>query len=479
MANMREECGVLGIYRNQKANLAMDCYLGLCALQHRGQESCGIAVNEDGLFRFHLDAGLVSEVMTDSILKELGEGQIAVGHVRYGSDDNRGRVNMQPLVINHRKGRLALANNGELTNYSKLREAFENQGMVFHSTGDAEVISCAITRERLTAGSTEEALEKAMDSLDGSYTLVMMTPKKLIAARGPRAFRPLCFGRLPEGGYVVASESCALSVLGAEFVRDVQPGEIVVFNQEGARSIRTHCGSKPRSMCVFEYIYFARPDSVLDGVSVHEARARAGEILSREHPVQADIVVGVPDSGIDGAVGYARASGIPYGPGFIKNRYIARTFISPAGKDRGTAVKIKLNPVSAVVSGKRVVLVDDSIVRGTTSRNIVRLLREAGAREVHMRITSPPFLYPCYYGTDIKSSEHLIACRYSIPEIKDIIGADSLGYLSHTAVKAIAVPIPPEDLCSACFTGKYPSEIPDNGLRDRYAKRLIRVGETP
>jgi len=477
MPELREECGVLGIYRNQKGPMAMDCYLGLCALQHRGQESCGIAVNEDGLFRFHLDAGLVSEVMNPRILEDLGQGQIAVGHVRYGTDDTRGRINMQPLVINHRKGRLALANNGALTNYSSLREDFEKQGMIFHTTGDAEVISCAITRERLTAATTEEALARAMDSLDGSYTLVMMTPRKLIAARGPRAFRPLCYGKLPEGGFVVASESCALPVLGAEFVRDIRPGEIVVFNDTGARSITTHCGSKPRSACMFEYIYFARPDSVLDGVSVHEARARAGEILAREHPVQADIVVGVPDSGIDGAVGYARASGIPYGPGFIKNRYIARTFINPENKDRGTMVKIKLNPVSAVVSGKRVVLVDDSIVRGTTSKNIVRLLREAGAREVHMRITSPPFLYPCYYGTDIKSTDKLIARQHNIKEIQEIIGADSLHYLSHKAVRAIAAPIPPEDLCIACFSGQYPSEIPDDVLRDRYAKRLIRVGE--
>jgi len=478
MPEIGEECGVLGVYRDRPGPVAMDCYLGLCALQHRGQESCGIAVNEDGLFRVHQDAGLVSEVMGPRILEELGFGQIAVGHVRYGTDDSRGRANMQPIVINHRKGRLALANNGALTNYAGLRDAFESEGHIFHTTGDAEVISCVITRERLNASSTEEALLRAMASLEGSYTLTLMTPRKLIAARGPRGFRPLCYGRLPEGGYVVASESCALDVTGAVFVRDVLPGEIVVFDASGVRSITSACAAGKRSSCVFEYIYFARPDSVVDGVSVHGARARAGEFLAREHPVEADIVVGVPDSGIDGAIGYARASGIPYGLGFIKNKYIARTFINPGTSDRGAAVHIKLNPVSAVVSGKRVVLVDDSIVRGTTSRKIVRLLREAGAREVHLRITSPPFLHPCYYGTDIKSRDSLIACKLGVPEMLALFCADSLGYLSLEAVSRIAAPIPPTDFCLACFNGRYPTRAPVASGRERYLKRLVRVGET-
>lgn len=477
MPDIREECGVLGVWRSQAGPVTLDCYLGLCALQHRGQESCGIAVNEDGLFRVHQDAGLVSEVMSPRILQELGNGNMAVGHVRYGTDDSRGRANMQPIVINHRKGRLALANNGALTNYTQLREAFEENGHIFHTTSDAEVISCVVTRERIEAGSTEEALRRAMAYLEGSYTLVMMTPRKLIAARGPRGFRPLCYGRLADGGYVVASESCALDLCGAEFVRDVRPGEIIVFEQQGVRSIDSWCGSTRRSSCVFEYIYFARPDSVVDGVSVHEARARAGEWLAREHPVEADIVIGVPDSGIDGAIGYARASGIPYGLGFIKNKYIGRTFINPETTARGAAVSIKLNPVAAVVSGKRVVLVDDSIVRGTTSRRIVRLLREAGAREVHLRITSPPFLNPCYYGTDIKSRDHLIACKSSVPEMLAIFGADSLGYLSLHAVARIAEPIPPEDFCLACFNGHYPTKAPETGALERYQRRLVRVGD--
>lgn len=477
MPELREECGVFGVYRPEIGPVAMDSYLGLCALQHRGQESCGIAVNEEGLFRLHQDAGLVSEVMTPRILEVLGEGRMAVGHVRYGTDDTRGRTNMQPIVVNHRKGRMALCNNGALTNYMPLREAFENQGSIFHTTGDAEVISCVITRERLTAKSTEEALHRAMASLEGSFTLVLMTSTKLIAARGPRGFRPLCYGRLPDGGYVVASETCALDVCGAEFVRDVLPGEIVVFDKDGVRSDRHWCGSRRRSTCVFEYIYFARPDSVVDGVSVHEARALAGVFLSQEHPVGADIVVGVPDSGIDGAVGYARASGIPYGLGFIKNKYIARTFINPETGKRGTAVHIKLNPVASVVRGKRVVLVDDSIVRGTTSQKIVRLLREAGAKEVHLRITSPPFLHPCYYGTDIKSRDHLIACKMSIQEMAEQFGADSLGFLSLDAVRRMASPVPADGLCTACFDGQYPTELPETIERDRYARRLVRVGE--
>ena len=462
MPELREECGVFGVYRPEGGAVALDSYLGLCALQHRGQESCGIVVNEGGLFRLHQDAGLVSEVMTPRILDVLGQGSIAIGHVRYGTDDTKGRTNMQPIVVNHRKGRLALSNNGALTNYSQLREDFENQGSIFHTTGDAEVISCVITRERLKAKSTEEALHSAMASLEG---------------RSPRGFRPLCYGRLPEGGYVVASESCALDVVGAEFVRDVLPGEIVVFDRDGARSDRRWCGSRRRSTCAFEYIYFARPDSVIDGASVHEARAMAGMFLHQEHPVGADIVVGVPDSGIDGAVGYARASGIPYGLGFIKNKYIARTFINPETGSRGRAVHIKLNPVASVVRGKRVVLVDDSIVRGTTSRKIVSLLREAGATEVHLRITSPPFLNPCYYGTDIKSREHLIACKHSVAEMTEIFGADSLGFLSLDAVRQMAQPVPPDGLCTACFDGQYPTEIPETTERDRYAKRLMRVGE--
>ncbi len=476
MPGLHEECGVLGIYSPTRTHIAEDCFYGLCALQHRGQESCGIAVNQDGLFRVHTGQGLVTDVMTPRVLSLLGEGNMATGHTRYGTNDTRGRVHAQPIVVDHQKGRMALCNNGNLTNYNELRAQFESQGFIFHTTGDAEIISCVITRERLTVRSIEEAVVRAMAYLEGSYTLVIMSPQKLIAVRSPRAFRPLCYGVLPGGGYVVASESCALDAVGAQLVRDLGAGEVIVFDKNGAHS-HPYAGTVKRSMCIFEYIYFARPDSVLDGVSVHEARARAGEQLWREHPVEADIVVGVPDSGIDGAIGFARASGVPYGLGFIKNKYIGRTFIAPQQGDRQSALRIKLNAMSATVSGKRVVLVDDSIVRGTTSAKIVNLLREAGATEVHVRITAPPFLNPCYYGTDISSREHLIACLMTTEEIRRHIGADSLGYLSVEGVRTIAAPIPPGDFCTACFDNQYPTDIPATLQRDRFAQPLVRVEE--
>ncbi len=477
MPEFREECGILGIYSPHTADVGQDAYLGLCALQHRGQESCGIALNDEGLFRLHADTGLVSEVMTLQAMEALGTGHMAVGHVRYAMDGSRGRMNTQPIVVTHRKGRLALANNGSLVNYSQLRDRFEDDGFIFHSVSDAEVISCVITRERLTAPSTEEAIRRAMAALQGSYTMVVMSTRKLIAVRGPMGLRPLCIGCKEDGTWVVASETCALDVMSARFVRDVRPGEIVVFSPEGIRSDTSHCGELPQSLCVFEYIYFARPDSVIDGVCVHEARVRAGAFLAREHPVEADIVVGVPDSGIDGAIGYARGSGIPYGLGFIKNKYIGRTFIDPGPSARKAGVHIKLNPLAAAVTDKRVVLVDDSIVRGTTSREIVHLLRAAGATEVHMRVTSPPFMHPCYYGTDIRSRDSLIACRYTREEIRGLIGAESLGYLSLENLKRIAVPIDETRFCTACFDGHYPTDAPQTSERDKYTKRLMRVGE--
>ncbi len=477
MPEFHEECGILGVFSPKTGAVAQDAYLGLCALQHRGQESCGIAINDEGLIRLHTDLGLVSEVMTPQALEALGEGSMAVGHVRYGTDDSRSRINTQPIMVSHRKGRLALANNGSLVNYSQLRDQFEDEGFIFHSTSDAEVISCVITRERLTSGSTEEAISRAMDVLVGSYTLVAMSAKKLIAIRGPMGLRPLCIGQKEDGSYVVVSETCALDVMGARFIRDIEPGEIVIFTREGVRSDRRHCREMKQSLCVFEYIYFARPDSVIDGVSVHEARVRAGAFLAKEHPVEADLVVGVPDSGIDGAIGYARGSGIPYGLGFIKSKYIGRTFINPVQGQRKAGVHIKLNPLAAVVSGKRVVLVDDSIVRGTTSKEIVRLLRKAGATQVHMRVTSPPFMHPCYYGTDIKSKDSLIACQHSLEEIRQIIGADTLGYLSHENVRKIAAPIDETRFCTACFDGNYPTQAPQASQRDKYTKRLMRIGE--
>ncbi len=475
--SIHEECGIFGICRGTLGDVALDTYFGLQALQHRGQESCGIAVNHDGLFHLFTDAGVVSEAISPGTISMLGQGNMAIGHVRYGSDHERGRINAQPLVVDHFKGRMALANNGSLVNYLELRTQYEKQGSIFHTTSDVEVISCAITRERLTAPSLEEAVNRAMHRLKGSYSLVIMTPKKLIAVRDPLGFKPLCYGQCLDGTYVVASESCALDAVGARLVRDIRPGEILVFDREEMRSLLDHCGSAPAKVCVFEYIYFARPDSVMDKVSVHHARLKAGEVLAKEHPVEADIVIGVPDSGIDAAIGYARASGIPYGLGFIKNKYIGRTFIAPRQMERETGVRIKLNPIAEEVAGKRVVLVDDSIVRGTTSKKIVRLLREAGAREVHMRVTAPPFINPCYYGTDIKSRDSLIACLYPLEKIADIIGADSLGYISVEGVRSIAGNMSP-GFCTACFDGDYPTQAPQSVERDRFSKRLMRVGGT-
>ena len=470
MQKLREECGVFGIYAKDNREVATTAYYGLFALQHRGQESCGIAVCNDGVIAAHKDIGLVEEVFTPETLTRLGQGHMAVGHVRYGTTGATDRNNAQPIVVNHCKGSLALAHNGNLVNSFALREELELTGSIFHTTSDTEVISYVITKERLSAPSIEEAVDRAMDKLQGAYSLVVMSATKLMAVRDPRGFRPLCYGQTADGAYIVASESCALDAAGASFIRDVEPGEIVVFDGEIVRSIRTHCGQAARTMCVFEYIYFARPDSVMDGSSVHNARRRAGMFLALEHPVEADVVVGVPDSGIDAAIGFAQASGIPYGVGMIKNKYIGRTFIAPGQKNRENEVRIKLNPISATVKGKRVVLIDDSIVRGTTAARIVKLLREAGATEVHMRISAPPFLNPCYYGTDIDSRDSLIAVHHSQEEVCQIIGADSLGYLSVENVQKLAEH--GGGFCTACFSGCYPTQVPENTRKLRFERKL-------
>lgn len=472
MSSLHEECGVFGVFSSETRDVAATVYYGLFALQHRGQESCGIVVNDDGVFSSYKDVGLVGDVFTHTAVQALGEGSIAIGHCRYGTTGSNDRINAQPLVINHIKGRMALAHNGNLVNSAELREELEMQGSIFHTTTDSEVISYIITRERLSAGSIEEAVNRAMDKLRGAYSLVLMSPKKLIAVRDEHGFRPLCYGKTPAGDYVIASESCALSAVGAVMERDLLPGEILIFDKDGVRSIKDHCGRCEPSLCVFEFIYFARPDSVIDGCSVHSARIRAGAFLALEHPVQADVVVGVPDSGIDAAIGYSRQSGIPYGIGLIKNRYIGRTFISPGQESREDKVRIKLTPVSETVAGKRVVLIDDSIVRGTTSARIVRLLREAGAKEIHMRISAPPFLNPCYYGTDIDSRDNLIACHHSIEEIRKIIGADSLGYLSAENVNKLTNEPTHRGYCSACFSGSYPTEIPSKPNKSRFETKI-------
>lgn len=467
---IHEECGVFGIYSNQNAEVAYMTYHALFALQHRGQESCGIVVNDNGVFSHHKDLGLVPEVFGHNNLERLGAGNIAIGHVRYSTTGKSNRTNAQPLVIRHVKGPLAIAHNGNLINAHELRERYELKGAIFHSTNDTEVISYAITEQRLIQPSIEKAVEKAVGQLKGAFSLVIMSPQKLIAVRDPDGFRPLCMGRTKDGAVVFASETCALDSVGAVFERDLDPGEIVVVDSEGIRSIRTHCGKKG-SICVFEYVYFARPDSVIQGCSVHKARLKAGELLWKEHPVDADVVIGVPDSGLDAALGFSHASGIPYGVGFVKNRYIGRTFIQPTQKQRTNSVKIKLNVVKDVVKDKKVVLIDDSIVRGTTCARIVSLLREAGAKEIHMRISCPPFINQCYFGTDIDSKENLIACKMSIPEICREVGADSLGYLSVEGVKSIAEGADC-DFCTGCFTGVYPIEVPDVMPKDKFESKI-------
>ena len=460
---------VFGIIGNKTADVASSTYYGLYALQHRGQESCGIVVNDDGVFSSYKDLGLVSEVFSKETLSNLPEGSMAVGHVRYGTTGGTTRNNCQPIEVNHQKGKMALAHNGNLTNALELRDKLELSGAIFHTTSDTETIAYVITRERLMTPSIEEAVSNTMNLLEGAYSLVLMSSTKMIAARDPYGFRPLCYGQMQDGAYVVASESCALSAVGAEFIRDLFPGEILVFSQSGVESRKEHCGKQKKKTCIFEYIYFARPDSVIDGVSVHESRMRAGELLAESYPVDADIVIGVPDSGLDAALGYANKSGIPYGIGLIKNKYIGRTFISPGQDERLDKVRIKLSPVKNVINGKRVVLIDDSIVRGTTSKRIVKLLKDAGAKEIHMRISAPPFLHPCYYGTDIDSEENLIACHHSIEEIADIIGVDSLGYLE---VDKLSKLTGSEEYCAACFHGKYPTKIPKDLRKDRFERKL-------
>lgn len=466
---LHEECGVFGIYDNDNLDVVTSTYLALYALQHRGQESCGIAVNDDGVIRSYRDLGLVTDVFKPQVLEKLGSGKMAIGHCLYGTAESDKRENAQPMTIRHVKGQMAIANNGVVLNAYELRQKLELQGAIFHSTSDAELIAHMITRERLTAGSIEEAICNAMDKLYGTYSMLVMSPKKLIGVRDPLGMRPLSIGKC-ENSYVLASETAALDSMGAHFVRDVKPGEIVIIDENGLRSIEKHCGKKSH-LCVFEFVYFARPDSVIEGTSVHLARQKMGEFLAKEHPVEADLVMGVPDSGNDAALGYANASGIPYGIGLIKNKYIGRTFILNTQKQRENAVRIKLNAIADIVRGKRLVLVDDSIVRGTTSARIVGMLREAGAKEVHMRISSPPFRYPCYFGTDIDSPERLIANNMTIPEIGKKIGVDSLGFLSLQNIVKVAEHSDCQ-FCTGCFSGEYPLNVENAGKVSKFDRKI-------
>ncbi len=459
---LHEECGIFGIYdMGDNLDVARLTYYGLYALQHRGQESCGIAVNnidENDKIQIlqYKDMGLVQEVFNNLVLNEL-KGRASVGHVRYTTAGSSRRENAQPLVSKYQKGTFALAHNGNLVDIDKMRNDLQNEGAIFQTNNDSEIIAHLLAKERIKTNSTAEAVLKLMGEISGAYSLIIMTPKRMVVVRDPQGFRPLCIGKL-KNSYVFASESCALDSIGAEFVRDVEPGEVIVVDDSGMHSYRDRCGEKS-ALCVFEYIYVARPDSVIDGVSVHGARLKAGRFLAKESPVDADVVIGVPDSGLDAALGYSQESGIPYGVGFIKNKYIGRTFIQPTQEEREAALRIKLNAMREAVNGKRVIMIDDSIVRGTTSGRIVQLLRDAGAAEVHVRISSPPFKNPCYFGIDVADRNSLIACKMSVEETCRHIGADSLAYLSLDATQKIAEGSKC-GRCDACFTCNYPVHVP-------------------
>lgn len=453
--NLHEECGVFGIYGDDAITPAHAAYYALYALQHRGQESCGIAVNDMGVISHHRGMGLVNEVFDDTILAKL-PGQMALGHVRYSTAGDSVAENAQPLVMRYVKGRIAIAHNGNLTNADDLRKELSYDGAIFQTTIDSEVIAHLVARQRLHTNSIEEAVAYAVDKLRGAYSLLVMSPRKLVAARDPLGFRPMCIGTVG-GSYVVASETCALDAIGADFLRDIAPGEIVVIDENGVSTYRAGDNSRKRC-CIFEYIYFARPDSVCDGVSVHEARLMAGRLLAGQHPVAADLVIGVPDSGIDAAIGYAKESGIPFGTGFVRNNYVGRTFIKPDQKERVASVNIKLNVLNQAVKGKRIIMVDDTIVRGTTSANIVKMLRDAGATEVHVRISAPTVKWPCYFGTDIPTREELTANRHTVPELAKMIGADTMGFLEQATLPCLIGEdaAAPKRICDACFTGDYP-----------------------
>lgn len=466
---LHEECGVFGMYDLDGNDIASSIYYGLFALQHRGQESCGIAVSDTfGPRKVDLlkGMGLVNEVFNSENLSKL-HGNIGVGHVRYSTAGESIPSNAQPLVINYVKGTLMLAHNGNLINANELRDELAYTGAIFQTTIDSEVIAYLVARERINTKTAQEAVTNAMKKLRGAYALVISSPRKLIGARDPFGFKPLCIGKR-DNAYILASETCALDTIGAEFVRDVLPGEVVTIDKDGIKSDTSMCLPKAKeARCVFEYIYFARPDSNFDGVSVYHSRIMAGRFLAMDSPVEADVVVGVPESGNAAAMGYAMESGIPYGTAFVKNSYVGRTFIKPQQKSRESSVRIKLNVLKEAVCGKRVIMIDDSIVRGTTSDRIVQMLKDAGATEVHVRISSPPFLYECYFGTDIPSRDQLIAHNRTIEEINEIIGADSLGYLRVERLKEIAGGL---GICTGCFDEKYPMEPPREDIRGEYIK---------
>ena len=455
--NIKEECGVFGIYdKSRLGNIAQQIYVGLFALQHRGQEAAGIAVNNDREITLVKNMGLVSEVFNDATLAKLN-GEIAIGHVRYSTTGNNTAENAQPISVKYAKGNLTVSHNGNITNAKELRDKLEAKGAIFHTTSDSEVISYLIAIQRLKSKSIEEAVEKVFPMLQGAFSLLIMSPRKLIAVRDRYGIRPLCIGKLQDN-VVFASESCAFETIGATFERDVRPGEIIVVTEDNMVSNTKYCGHSG-GLCIFEHIYTARPDSVIDGQGVNEARMNAGKMLAKIAPADADLVIGVPDSGLPAAIGYSHESGIPYGVGLIKNRYIGRTFIQPTQAMRERSVALKLNTLKSNVNGKRLVMVDDSIVRGTTLANIIKLLKKSGAKDVHVRISSPPFIYPCFFGTDIPSRKDLACNNYTMEELRIKIGADSLAFLDVKTVDKIA-PDSTVTFCKGCFTGKYPCKVP-------------------
>ncbi len=461
---IHEACGVFGAYNVNGEDIASLIYYGLYALQHRGQESCGIAVSNNRDLSVYKDMGLVSEVFTPENLNKL-HGDIAVGHCRYSTAGSSVKENAQPLLTKYVKGQLAIAHNGNLVNAVDIRDSMQLWGAIFQTTIDSEVFAYLIARERVHCSSVEEALARALPYVKGAYSLIVMSPRKLMAARDPFGFKPLCIGKLDDT-WIISSETCALETVGAEFIRDVEPGEIITITEQGITSDKRYCRPmKGAKRCIFEYIYFARPDSHIDGVSVYQSRIRAGRILAQTHPAEADLVVGVPESGNDAAVGFAVESGIPYGIAFIKNSYVGRTFIKPGQSRRERSVKLKLNVIREAVAGKRIVMIDDSIVRGTTSGNLVDMLKKAGATEVHVRISSPPFKFPCYYGIDIPDRDQLMANHYTVEEIGSLMHADSFGYLD---LERIGELVPGLDYCHACFSGEYAVDPPTRDIRGDY-----------
>jgi amidophosphoribosyltransferase len=446
---LKEECGVFGVYGKEGDGLARTTYYGLYALQHRGQESAGIAVARDGKIMHHKQMGLVSEVFDDVLLEEL-EGSIACGHVRYSTVGDSHVINAQPLVVKYRNGSLALAHNGNLVNAVHLRGQLEQEGVIFQTSVDSEVIANLVARK--DKGDILEAVKETMNCIRGAYALIIMTSARLIGVRDPNGIRPLSLG-IKDGRYMLSSESCAFDTVGAKLIRDIEPGEMVVIDGDGLQSFYSD-GPRANRLCVFEFIYFGRPDSVMGGKNIYMSRRRAGANLFKEHPADADIVISVPDSGTAAAIGYSEASGIPFVEGLVKNRYVGRTFIQPKQRQREIGVALKLNVLEDMVKGKRVVMVDDSIIRGTTSRNLVRMLKNAGAVEVHFRVSSPPVQHPCYFGIDTPDRENLVGANFTVEEIRDKIEADSLGYLSlEGLIEAVG---DCREYCHACFSGNYP-----------------------